>query len=330
MGSLASASRRLLGPFYRPPRYAYQWLRAKQIARAYKNQYAAARQIYAADGHRTRRSVESLTDIGVREIPPSGDSLLTLPPHFAEVVRRMKHDFDRRASYTANCTFLPRIDREALPRLTEEMTEIHRGDIITLQLRDVLDLDGLQDFASLCVPQIEQNVYGSYAVVDKVYAYRNLVSHQREQVSWLWHYDNHPTEILKLMVYLTDVDAESGPFEYVRHATSRKVFSFVPRPLLGTSRVPPSFVENLVARGHERFRSVGPAGSLVLFDDNVLHKANIARSQPRDVVVLQLRPSLFRPEPYVDSRWTGSFQHDDVALSPWSHTPRLKRTRLSG
>jgi hypothetical protein len=330
MSLLSSAAKRLMGPIYRPPRYAYQWIRARQIAHAYRNQYSAARAAYAGDGHGVQPRIRSLTDVGVREIEPSADSLLHLAPEFSEVVNRMKRDFNERASYTANCAFLPKVNRAVLPRETAEMGEIHRKEIITLQLCHALDLDGLQDFAALCVPQIEQNVYGCYVVVDKVYAYRNLVSRQTEQVSWLWHYDNHPTEVLKLMVYLTDVDAESGPFEYVRHATSHKAFLFAPRPLLGTSRVRPSFVDELLSNGHERYMSVGPTGSLVLFDDNVLHKANIARRRVRDVVVLQLRPSLFRPEPYIDPRWTGSFEHEDVPLSPWSHVPRLKRSRLSG
>ena len=42
-------------------------------------------------------------------------------------------------------------------------------------------------------------------------------------MSWTWHYDNHPVEILKVMIYLTD-DALGikRSFEYLRSSRTRE------------------------------------------------------------------------------------------------------------
>ena len=70
----------------------------------------------------------------------------------------------------------------------------------------------------------------------------------------------------------------------------------------------------------------GPRGTLVLFNDNVIHRATLADRAHRDVVVLQLRPVDAPQRPFVDPRWTGSFQHLDfnrdprrIEPQPWPH-----------
>ena len=138
-------------------------------------------------------------------------------------------------------------------------------------------------------------------------------------------YQVTPREVLKVMIYLTDVTAESAPFEYLRASSSGEPIRGRPlAPLYGTSRVPASTVERHLKSGAESCMVTGPAGTMVVFDDNVVHRGNLAKEQHRDVLVLQVRPATFHPVPRVDRRWTGSFGDVDFNASPQEVTPRRK------
>jgi hypothetical protein len=226
--------------------------------------------------------------------------------------------------------FLPPIDRRSgIAERTADVTAVQRGEVISLQLREPENLPGLEGLARALLPQIETHVYGAHVIVDKVYVYRNLIARQREQVSWLWHYDNHPTPLLKLMVYLTPVTPDRAPFEYIRHVQSGRPLMFDPYPLLGNSRVPHERVNEYFENGYAVQQAVGPIGTAILFDDNVLHRATLARTEHRDALVFQIRPAAFRPDSYIDPRWTGSFGHDDFNHDPTDYSAHRKRRMLS-
>jgi hypothetical protein len=226
--------------------------------------------------------------------------------------------------------FLPPLARGPdVPERTADVPAVQSGDVISLQLRAPEALPGLEELARAILPQIERHVYGAHVIVDKVYAYRNLIGRQREQVSWLWHYDNHPTQVLKLMVYLTPVDAGRAPMEYVRNSRSGKALVFEPYPLLGTSRIPADRMNEYFTQGYAVVQVLGPAGTAILFDDNVLHRATLARTAHRDALVFQIRPATFRPGSYIDAKWTGSFGHDDFNQDPTDYAVHRKRRTLS-
>ena len=322
--------KRILKPLYGPPRAALQYLRARRINRAYESQYADARSAYEKDAQPARLAIRNLSEVGVRFLNgPEREAFVTLPADWSGFVARCATAVAEAFERTENVLFLPAVERQALPPLTRDVPAMQRGEVISLQLRRAADLPGVHEIAGVLLPQVQERVYGSYLIVDKVYAYRNVVSRQREQVSWLWHYDNHPTPLLKLMVYLTDVDAGRAPFEYVRHRDTRRGLVFPPRPLLGNSRVSPERVEQYLRSGYETHLATGPAGTAILFDDNVLHRATLAREQHRDVLVLQIRPATFRPERFVDEAWSGSFQHVDFHEDPRQYAPRPKPKMLS-
>jgi hypothetical protein len=322
--------KRILKPIYGPPRTALQYFRARRINRAYDEQYADARAAYGKDAQPARLAIADLNQVGVRFLNgPESEGLVSLPADWNALVQRCAGAVAAAFERTENVLFLPAVERQGLPELTRDVSAMQRGEVISMQLRNPANLPGVKEIAGALVPQVQERVYGSYLIVDKVYVYRNVVSRQQEQVSWLWHYDNHPTPLLKLMIYLTDVDAGRAPFEYVRHRDTRRGLVFPPRPLLGNSRVPPERVDEYLRAGYERHLAVGPAGTAILFDDNVLHRATLARERHRDVLVLQIRPATFRPEHFVDEAWSGSFQHVDFNENPRQYAPRPKSKMLS-
>ena len=307
-----------------------QYVRAVKIARDYAANHETAKDIYRASGRVPEPAVSSLDQIGVRMILPGDRSpLMSLPDDYLARVDQLSREVDARFAFSDHCMFLPAVDRSALPERTADVPAIKAGEIISLQLKNASALPGLQTLCDAVLPDLERHVFGSFVIVDKVYVYRNLTCRLAPQVSWLWHYDNHPTEVLKVMIYLTDVTERTAPLEYLRNQDTKAALSFTPKPLLGNSRVSPAQVERYMREGYEPYKATGPKGTLIVFDDNVLHRANFAEERYRDVLVLQIRPATFAPDQRIDPRWTGSFEHVDFNPHPSNYTPAVKRRRLS-
>src|SRR5690606_25749545 len=131
---------------------------------------------------------------------------------------------------------------------------------------------------------LEHRVYRSYVLVDKVYVYRSPVSRQMPEASWIWHFDNLPYEVIKVLVYLTDVTAGTAPFEYVRHASTKRPLQGSPvAPFHGHSRMAAADVDAYLRRGYELHHVTGSQGTMLIFDENIVHRASLAREAHRDV-----------------------------------------------
>lgn len=262
-------------------------VRGKNILRRYSSHYARARRAY---DRRATNATAGPRAVGVRLLP-SAD-----PVRVAQVAANVAAACERSSSRR----FFP---SEISP--------------ITIELGDPFVLEGLHELCDPLLTGLEASVYGSYTIADKVYVYRTLVSTARPQKSWLWHFDNHPRELLKLMVYLTDVEDGNAPFEYLRHrATGAPLYGSPIAPTFGTSRVSGEQVEAVLRDGWERRRITGPRGTMILFDDNVVHRATMATTGHRDVVVFQVRPVPFRVANHIDARWTGTFGDRQFPLDP--------------
>lgn len=313
----ANRRRREIGPL----------LRGYRILRRYSAHYASAAAIYRREtGRLGPPPCGPLEGVGVRVVSGDGGELgLSLPPDFGTKVRRVAAGAAAALDRAGDCDFFPPVNRGALPESSADLLEVTNGQVITIKLRDPLGIDGV---AGLCEPlleQLERSLYGCFLMVDKVYVYRSLVCRQPPAGAWLWHFDNHPREMLKVLIYLTDVDEDTAPFEYLLDgATGRTQLGRPLAPLHGDSRVPPAYIEQQIAQGWQLRRVCGPAGTVILLDDNVIHRATLPRRAPRDVIVFQIRPSLFRASPRVDPRWTGSFPHRNFNPDPWLTDPVLR------
>jgi hypothetical protein len=188
----------------------------------------------------------------------------------------------------------------------------------------------LSEVAEPLAAEAERTIFSSFAIIDKIYVYRNLVSKSEDMVSWRWHYDNHPDQIVKVMVYLTDVDEDSGPFEFLRSTATGSAAVIPPWPHAADTWVNPRRLQRWKDQGFAPFRCVGPRSTIVLFDNNVVHKANRAATRHRDVMVMQLRPATFLAERRMDRRWTGSFEHEDFNSDPNDYRALRKRSLHSG
>lgn len=109
------------------------------------------------------------------------------------------------------------------------------------------------------------------------------------QGSYEWHRDNYPPGCLKVMTYLTPVlSKEDGPLTVAAGTAA----GFVPE--LG--RVGDRYSAETVA-GRRLVDALGPAGTVIVFDNNAIHRATDPARGRRDVINFTVFPSVTPPDP---------------------------------
>ena len=83
-------------------------------------------------------------------------------------------------------------------------------------------------------------------------------------------------------------------------------------------------INDFVNQGYNKKKIVGPKGTVLFFDNNIIHKANIPTRKYRDVVIFNIRPTLHKFEPYISKNFTGSWEHKSPIVNPEEVVPRLK------
>ena len=110
-----------------------------------------------------------------------------------------------------------------------------------------------------------------------------------------FHSDNNPVTSLKFMVYLQDTTRDGGAFSIFDRGTMKKLCK--EENYISQSN---SMRANAHAALRTRFGAeldkwihscVGKKGSIVIFDNNLIHKGTLPKSGKRDTVVFQLFPS---------------------------------------
>tara|TARA_Y100000310_G_scaffold344998_1_gene461052 strand:+ start:2158 stop:2979 length:822 start_codon:yes stop_codon:yes gene_type:complete len=196
---------------------------------------------------------------------------------------------------------------------------------VMIPMGNPLKIKQLEKLCQCLIPQLETIFFGSYIHVSHTYIYRSQVTKNPPVASWLWHYDNYPVEIHKILIYLTDVeDAHSGPFEYI--VSYKKGVAIInpsrtgpknwKKPALKGSRIPGKVIQQYMSKGYKSEKVLGKAGTTLIFDNNCIHRANVALKKHRDVLVFQIKPSTKKLIPHLNPKWNGSFQHKGISASP--------------
>lgn len=299
-------------------------LRGRRVLWHYSAHYAQARRAFQATA-RGDVVTHPLSAVAVTTVRPGeAAAVLDLPEAHSVNVARVAAAASRALADATQCRFVPALTEPLQTGDTAAIPEVVNQQIITIQVKDPLGLDGLRELSDPILDQLEQRIYRSCLIVDKVYVYRSLVCRRQPRASWVWHFDNHPREVLKVMVYLTDVDDDAAPFEYVRDRRGSPVYGTPLAPLHHHSRVHDDMIDRHIAAGAERMSVTGPAGTTIVFDDNIVHRGTLARRHHRDVAVFQVRPVTDRLLPRIDPRWTGSFLHHNINRDPADLRPHLR------
>lgn len=282
------------------------------MTKSYREHHIKAMDLYKKQEPEKSGKGRPLNKCPLDVVKPDGNSeLLSLPDNYMDLVSNIAKQANDRFNDKKHCFFPP---------------NLNKNEDVSLRLNQnaALEIKEVEQLAEYLLPQLEENLYSSYLHVDKCYFYRNFVTKNKERTSWLWHYDNHPTEIYKVMIYLTDVGEKTAPFEYLATPDgepkmiepSRQGILKWGGPKWPRSRVPADVMQKFLDKGYKKTKVTGPQGTILVFDNNCIHKANVARTALRDVLVYQIRPAHMKMRPYISPKWTGGFEANDIVKDP--------------
>ncbi len=101
------------------------------------------------------------------------------------------------------------------------------------------------------------------------------------KASQLWHRDFDDVHLLKAFLYLTDVDARTGPFEYVPGSQpGGRLAGVHPWAPMGVGRISEEELARHVGAGEVR-TFTAPKGTLILCNTSGLHRGGFAEAKPR-------------------------------------------------
>jgi len=297
---------------------AASFWRGRRVVSAYTAHHRRARRAYRSGNVTAAPPSDVRHGIGVSVLNRAGTrGVIELPHDYLATVQAIRTAAHERFSRSQGLSFFPGLPAGPLPTNTADIEAVKRGEVIIMRLVNPATLPGISDLSRAIVEQLERRVFRSHAVVDRLFVYRSPISAQQPRASWVWHYDNYPREIVKVMIYLSDVTDGTAPFEYLRSRHDGRALRGRPlAPGYGHGRFDDTAIHAFNARGYVAERVVGESGTLVVFDTNVVHRANLAEVGHRDVLVLQVRPALLPGHGVVDERWTGSFQHTGFNPDP--------------
>lgn len=250
-----------------------------------------------------------LYDLTMKVIKPDEDSdLIEKPDNYLELINSLSEKINQRV-----------LDPE------QHFKDPSAGGYdIAVQVKDIWDLPELEEIARTLLPSLEKNVFNSYIHLSAIHIYRNIQTNTDRISSWLWHYDNNPKEAVKVLIYLTDVGENNGAFEllqnntgeHVKMQTSRTGYNHWGPPYVPQSRIPTTMMEQFRSLGFEGHKITGPAGTMLFFDNNIVHRANIPIEGHRDVVILNIRPTMNKIRPYISKDTTGTWGYKSPIPDP--------------
>ncbi len=95
-----------------------------------------------------------------------------------------------------------------------------------------------------------------------------------------WHRDPEDQHVVKVFLYFSDVDEDTGPFEYIPSSAEGGKYGHL-WPWGESERYPPTEELEVAIPASERLRATGPAGTLVICDTSGFHRGGYARAKPR-------------------------------------------------
>jgi len=173
--------------------------------------------------------------------------------------------------------------------------------------------DEIHTICDALVPYLEEKRFGCHLYVDKIYIYRTAKL-EAPKSSYLWHYDNNPAEIVKNIIYLTDVTELNSPFEYMTNPHGRGII--FPPSRRGTkmwlaapngSRLTEGQLQELVQQGCAPQKVTGKIGETYSFSNDAIHRANSIVEGYRDVINIRVKPTLEKAPSYASRAYTTGF-----------------------
>lgn len=169
-----------------------------------------------------------------------------------------------------------------------------KNDIILRRFRQVTKSGGEKPTFALDDPTLR--IGCSDTLLDVVNAYRDARTKLYYADNWftvpypeadgrvasqVWHRDPEEEHVVKVFLYVDEVDEGRGPFEYVRSSAPGGRYGHLWPWKEGEGiRPPDDGIESEVAP-EDRLLCTGPAGTMILCDTSGFHRGGFARTAPR-------------------------------------------------
>jgi hypothetical protein len=135
--------------------------------------------------------------------------------------------------------------------------------------------------------------YGSYFQPYWISIQRTTPGKTTAASSFGWHIDDNPREMLKLFVYLNDVGESNGAFRAFPQKDSRRLLLKGFRSNGEITRVAAQPMADMYLRKNPKSLKVleGPAGTVLAFDNNLVHKGTAPKVGYRHAIQIPIFPS---------------------------------------
>jgi hypothetical protein len=137
------------------------------------------------------------------------------------------------------------------------------------------------------VLDVANTYFGAFSVLTHCQVWHNFIARGAPSQSQLWHRDPEDRHILKMFLYLSDVDEGAGPFTYAR-GSHRRPSQLAPHARLDgqTARSNDAEMAQLVP-ADRWLTAYGRRGTIVFADTRGYHKGGFGRKSERVVYVCQ-------------------------------------------
>jgi len=201
-----------------------------------------------------------------------------------------------------------------------------------IRVNDWRDIKELYTLTEYFMPVVERDIFGCSAKIEFLHPYRNVPNPiswhswpfekvdesdpKAVQSSWKWHYDDCPSEFVKLFIHLNEVTYNNGCLKYIEdkngnvpvlpsyriapHMDSAKPHEYV------SSRVPPEVVGKKLDDGGQVVDVIGKPGSYAIHTPNIIHRASCPKpgTEPRDVLFFFIRPTIKKYSSYLSDTYS--------------------------
>ena len=130
--------------------------------------------------------------------------------------------------------------------------------------------------------------------------------------------DNNPNEVVKNIIYLTDVTDENSPFEFIVDSEGRGILFEATRrgtdtwgPVANNSRLVEE-AKYLFDNGYTTKKVFGPTGTTYSFNNDAAHRVNPIIEGYRDVINIRVKPTLEPAPQYISKEYTTSYEYSGV------------------
>ena len=148
----------------------------------------------------------------------------------------------------------------------------------------------LDDFCEYTLPVIAEVYYdGDIKIIDTKFLRHLALEESNATGAFEWHADNHPPEILNIIVYLSDVGENDGGMQYASIDDGVLIREYTNPP--GGHSVEQQIAGVSSTEGFKIGTMAGKKGTFFIFDNCIYHRASHTADKNRDALLLQVAPA---------------------------------------